>query len=67
VYACSTMNARPYLLAAPPKGTTPDPALPGAPPPPTEERGTPPPGTNESREGMLLLPSKSRADALAAR
>jgi TonB family protein len=67
VYACSTMNARPYLLAAPPKGSRPDPTLPGAPPPPTEERGTPPPGTNESREGMLLLPTKTRQDVLAAR
>jgi TonB family protein len=67
VYACSTMNARPYLLAAPPKGTAPDPTLPGAPPPPTEERGTPP-GTNESREGMLLLPTKTTwQGALATR
>ena len=53
VYACSTMNARPFLLNVPPKGSDPaDPTLPpGTAPPPTQERGVP--SGTESREGML--------------
>ncbi len=57
VFACSTMNARPFLLNVPPKGI-PDPqAPPGSPPAPTQERGVPG-NTNESREGMLMLTPK---------
>jgi TonB family protein len=57
VYACSTMNARPFLLnVPPPSGAPPEPQPPGTPPSqsPTHERGAPPPvNTNETREGML--------------
>jgi TonB family protein len=57
VYACSTMNARPFLLNLPAKGNEPpDPTLPpGSAPPPSQERGIPASG-NESREGMLTVP-----------
>jgi TonB family protein len=58
VYACSTMNARPFLLNLPAKGNDPtDPTLPpGSKPPPSQERGIPA-GGNESREGMLTVPA----------
>jgi TonB family protein len=61
VYACSTMNARPFLLNLPSQGNDPtDPALPpGTKPPPSQERGIPG-GGNESREGMNIEPSLSR-------
>ena len=56
VYACSTMNARPFLLNVPSKGPDPDPTLPpGSAPPPVQERGVPG-GSNESREGLLTPP-----------
>jgi TonB family protein len=59
VYACSTMNARPFLLNTPAKGEPTDPtAPPGTKPPPSQERGVP--GGNESREGMLLAPTEPR-------
>jgi TonB family protein len=46
VYACSTMNARPYILKGTPTGPgQPSPAPPGAPPAP-QERGVPQPGAN---------------------
>ncbi len=66
VYACSTMNARPFILNVPAKpGPDPDPPGPG-PKPPTQERGAPPPvNVHESREGALpprLLP-RSNAHA----
>jgi hypothetical protein len=52
VYACSTMNARPFLLNLPTKGPDPaDPTLPpGSKPPPSQERGLP--TGDETREGM---------------
>ncbi len=54
VFACSTMNARPFLLTTPPKNTDP-PTTPGTPKPPTHEPGAPPPvNINEVREGRLL-------------
>ena len=62
VYACSTMNARPYLINTPPKPADPQP--PGAPPSPTvptKERTLPPVNTHETREGMLDIPSLPRA------
>jgi TonB family protein len=53
VYACSTMNARPFLLNVPPKGPEPEePNTPGSPPSGPHERGVPP-STGETREGML--------------
>jgi TonB family protein len=69
VYACSTMNARPFLLNVPSKGNDPtDPTLPpGTKPPPAQERGVPG-GSNESREGSLEpvapAPRVDRAAAL---
>lgn len=56
VYACSTMNARPFLLNLPSKGNEPpDPTQPpGSKPPPAQERGLPE-GSNETREGMNLV------------
>ena len=54
VFACSTMNARPFLLATPPKGTDPPPPAPGTPKPPNHEPSAPPPvNIHETREGLL--------------
>ncbi len=56
VYACSTMNARPFLLNLPPKGPPVDPNPPPNAPPtsPSREQGAPPPvNVNETREGAL--------------
>jgi TonB family protein len=69
VYACSTMNARPYLLNTPPRGapTETPPGVPTKPGPvvPPLERGTPPPANlNETREGALPpAPSPETASA----
>jgi TonB family protein len=53
VYACSTMNARPFLLnTQPPNKQEPQPP-PAAPTPPTKERELPPSNTREMREGAL--------------
>ncbi len=55
VFACSTMNARPFILNVPAKGPG-DPQQPTPPgkAPPTQERGAPPPvNVNETREGAL--------------
>jgi hypothetical protein len=57
IYACSTMNARPFILNAAPKGTDPEPPAPGTPPAPTQEHGVPG-NTTESREGLLMLTPK---------
>jgi hypothetical protein len=58
VYACSTMNARPYILRDSPKPTEPPypPGLPGPSDPksPTKERF---PTGNDGREGFLWLPT----------
>jgi hypothetical protein len=56
VFACSTMNARPYMLTNPPPmpGPTPPSRPPGQPSDP-KERGTPPAG-NGPRYGWLPLP-----------
>ena len=54
VYACSTMNARPFLLNVPAPGPAPvEPQPPGKPPAPTQERGVPPVNTSETREGSF--------------
>ncbi len=59
VFACSTMNARPFMLNVPatpngPTETPPDPGKPGPVVPPLE-RGAPPPlNINETREGRLF-------------
>jgi hypothetical protein len=55
VYACSTINARPFLLnvpaQAPPVDPNPNPTQPPA--PPSRERGAPPPANvQDTREGM---------------
>ncbi|MFO0677873.1 MAG: TonB C-terminal domain-containing protein [Polyangiaceae bacterium] len=59
VYACSTMNARPFLLNLPPKGPpTETPTPPGQPPfGPSRERGSPE-NTGETRHGKLDLPGR---------
>jgi TonB family protein len=62
VYACSTMNARPFMLnvapKAPPVDPNPAPNVPG-PASPTKEQGAPPPvNTNETREGALPPPAR---------
>jgi TonB family protein len=56
VFACSTMNARPFILNTPAPGqpTVPTPLPP--PGPPAKERGLPPANTNESQEGLLVPP-----------
>jgi TonB family protein len=62
VFACSTMNARPFMLNVPARGTPtePSPTTPTNPGPltPPLERGTPPPpaNVNETREGLLPPP-----------
>ncbi len=54
VYACSTMNARPFLLSPPPKQNEPPPPAPGTPKSPSQERGAPPPvNVNDTREGAF--------------
>ena len=64
VYACSTMGARPFILAAPPKSVDPvqPPSLPSGPPSPLQERTLPPAGPNDAREGVLdfALPAVAR-------
>ena len=55
VYACSTMNARPFLLNVPSQAPgDPNPG-PQTPQPPTspQERGAPPANTRDVREGLL--------------
>ena len=62
VYACSTMNARPYILNVPAKAppeNEPEPTPTPNPPSPTQERGVPQ-NTNETREGRLARPSANR-------
>jgi TonB family protein len=53
VYACSTMNARPFLLSNPPKQNEPPPPAPGKPPSTPQERGVPVYNPHETREGAL--------------
>jgi TonB family protein len=54
VFACSTMNARPFILKAGPKPADPQtPAAPTSPASPSQEHGAPPPtNLNEVREGL---------------
>jgi hypothetical protein len=60
VYACSTTNARPFLISAPPHGTDPEkqhppgPSLPSGDP---REKGSPPPPA--SREGLFVPPTRN--------
>ncbi len=58
VYACSTMNARPFLLntAAP---TNEEPPQPSPAPGPAKERAAPPSSPNDAREGSLPSPVSS--------
>jgi TonB family protein len=55
VYACSTINARPFMLnvpaQAPPVDPSPSPTQP-QPPNPAKERGAPPANVQDTREGM---------------
>lgn len=62
VFACSTMNARPFILNVPAKGPSEEPPAPGpAPKSPTQERGAPPPvNLHEMREGALPRPAGQR-------
>jgi TonB family protein len=69
VMACSTMNARPFLLSTPPRSepVTPEPNTPPT-PSPSKERGVPPTDTNEVREGWLSPKAPaSRKHAAAGR
>ncbi len=52
VYACSTMNARPFILNTPARSPEEEPPQP-APSPPAKERGAPPSSPNDAREGAL--------------
>lgn len=62
VFACSTMNARPYILNVPPTGAPPDPVPNPANPTPNNgrEKGPPGGGMGDTREGMILLPVADR-------
>lgn len=59
VFACSTMNARPFILNVPPGGpsdpTKPPPTMPV---PPTRERELPPANPLDSRQGSIQAPTK---------
>ncbi len=63
VYACSTMNARPFLLNTPPSGPpldpNPGPSTPTPGPGPSRERGAPPVNVQDTREGILLARPRS--------
>jgi hypothetical protein len=64
VYACSTMNARPFLLNTPKKEPSDpnEPKLPGRPSAP-QERGSPPPvNVQDLREGAVA-PRTSRTSS----
>jgi outer membrane biosynthesis protein TonB len=65
VFACSTMNARPFLLntPAPAQPTVPTPFPPAG--PPAKERGTPA-NPNDSQEGRLEPPRPAPAEQLRA-
>ncbi len=67
VYACSTMNARPFMLnvpaRAPPVDPNPSPT-PRVPPGPSQERGIPAPANvNETREGARAVPAATATSA----
>jgi len=66
VFACSTMNARPFLLNTPATAPPSDPTTPTQPsnPAPSRERGAPPINTQDTREGMAPAASR-RATATA--
>jgi len=55
VFACSTMNARPFLLNTPATAPPTEPQTPTPPstPGPSRERGAPPINTQDTREGMV--------------
>jgi TonB family protein len=57
IYACSTQNARPYMLNVAPRGAptepVPAPTNPGPLTPPLERGAPPPANVNETREGAL--------------
>jgi TonB family protein len=62
--ACSTINARPFMLnvPAPPAPVDPNPAPTPPTTPPSQERGVPQPANiNETREGALDIPRPARA------
>jgi TonB family protein len=52
VYACSTMNARPFILDTPAPSNV-EPPRPGPGPGPAKERGAPPSSPNDAREGFM--------------
>jgi TonB family protein len=52
VYACSTMNARPFILDTPAPSNV-EPPRPSPGPGPGKERGAPPSSPNDAREGYL--------------
>jgi TonB family protein len=62
VYACSTMNARPFILSTPPTQEPSGPQLPfPSPAGPARERGAPASNPNDAREGSLS-PSSSPSE-----
>ncbi len=61
VFACSTMNARPFLLNVPPKPPEEPKGPPGQPPSPTRERGAPV-DTHDTRQGSLGPGARVRAN-----
>jgi TonB family protein len=67
VYACSTMNARPFMLNVPPRAPPVDPnPAPTTPGPrgPSQERGLPPPANvTETREGARTIPVATATSA----
>ncbi|WP_394823220.1 TonB C-terminal domain-containing protein [Pendulispora albinea] len=63
-YACSTINARPFMLTAPPSTPPEDPAPPPLPPRPRPNEGPPPVNTPDTRQGSLLpatSPTRTRS------
>jgi hypothetical protein len=67
VFACSTMNARPYILNVTPASPQPPAQPPGAPPTGPQERGIPQPGANPGDVRTGALPRGPERAALAAR
>jgi len=54
VYACSTMNARPFILDTPAPSNV-EPPRPSPGPGPGKERGAPPSSPNDAREGYMRV------------
>ncbi len=58
VFACSTMNARPFILNVPAGAPPPEQAPPRGPVPPTKERELPPASPFDTRQGVLPRPAR---------